>query len=873
MAFCGIFIGALIGYCVSLPLDGFVRIGLGGALGWGLVALLRYATATDGPDGEPRQNFLVHWVGRAKDWLLGGNTIVRTGLLILFTGLAFLARNALVNDLVPPELLLATCGTAAIALLLVGFHRRHAKPAFAVAMQGTGVAAMYLAAFAAFRLYALLPLAQVFVFMVFVCASSCVLAIRQNAPTLALAAFSGGFAVPVLLSTGEGSHVVLFVYYTVLNLAIVTITHRRAWPLLGGLGFVATFGVATVWGSLRYSPAYLASTEPFLVGFLLLFMLALVSNARHVQGRVARLVGALLLFGTPLVGFALQYELVKTVEFGAAFSALGFAAVYLAAATALRWNDPVRHAGLAGSFIALGIGFLTLALPFGLDAGLVPAVWAVEGVVAFWIGMRQVNWLARVFGLGMQAVAVLMYLNAGSLSEPGAMTRPFANAMFLDAALLGLCAMVMAGWLRRRLVHAETRPAQAYETFEAALRNMLFFYGFAWWCGALLVEIAGLRPWPDAEPGAFLIFSEASRQMLSLLALLVSAWVSMQFGVRAHWKVATLPGRLSALVIAAVLLRYHSFGYNVLQTPLWLIWPIALLLHFHLLRQQDRIVLRDADTDAQTPYGATHVNGVWIVTAIFADGLRYGIDKGGLWSTDWAGVTMLASATAAVAGLTAWAGRANRAGSAAGFGWPLGSHARSYYWNAALPLVALVFVGAAVAALHSSGNTAPLPYLPLINPTDLSLALALGTLVFWRRMVRAAEPMSPASQLLCGRGADIALVALAFLACNSVWLRVAHHYLGVDWNPGALFSSYAVQSGYAILWALLSLGAMVFAHRRGRRGPWMAGAVLLAAVVAKLGLVDFANSGGSERIFAFIGVGLLMLVVGYLAPVPPKVAT
>ena len=45
---------------------------------------------------------------------------------------------------------------------------------------------------------------------------------------------------------------------------------------------------------------------------------------------------------------------------------------------------------------------------------------------------------------------------------------------------------------------------------------------------------------------------------------------------------------------------------------------------------------------------------------------------------------------------------------------------------------------------------------------------------------------------------------------------------------------------------------------------------LLGLVVAKLLLVDMSNRGGAERIVAFIGVGVLMLAVGYFAPLPPK---
>jgi len=48
------------------------------------------------------------------------------------------------------------------------------------------------------------------------------------------------------------------------------------------------------------------------------------------------------------------------------------------------------------------------------------------------------------------------------------------------------------------------------------------------------------------------------------------------------------------------------------------------------------------------------------------------------------------------------------------------------------------------------------------------------------------------------------------------------------------------------------------------------GAALLALVVAKLFLVDLAQVGTVERIVSFIGVGLLLLLIGYLAPVPPR---
>lgn len=270
------------------------------------------------------------------------------------------------------------------------------------------------------------------------------------------------------------------------------------------------------------------------------------------------------------------------------------------------------------------------------------------------------------------------------------------------------------------------------------------------------------------------------------------------------------------------------------------------------------------------PFAKTHIASVWLLTALLADCLWFGIERGHLWETSWAGVVLLVSATAVLMLLAGWAGRANQAARLPAFGWPLNPHAAAYYAAAAQPLAILVFFGALGVALWSSGRTAPLPYVPLLNPTDLSVALGVGALAFWRKVLLAARPAPASAALARAPQALVALAGLSFVALNTVWLRMAHHFFEVDWDAGALFASFAVQTGYAILWTLLALGLMVMAHRRAQRPLWLTGASLLGLVVTKLLLVDLSNAGGAERIIAFIAVGVLMLVVGYLAPLPPK---
>jgi uncharacterized membrane protein len=105
-------------------------------------------------------------------------------------------------------------------------------------------------------------------------------------------------------------------------------------------------------------------------------------------------------------------------------------------------------------------------------------------------------------------------------------------------------------------------------------------------------------------------------------------------------------------------------------------------------------------------------------------------------------------------------------------------------------------------------------------------------------------------------------------------VRSLHHYAGTPtWWDGALGAGL-VQTGLSILWTLLALAAMLLGARRvdarHARRVWLAGGGLLAVVVAKLMLVDLSQTSALQRIVSFVGVGLLMLLVGYVAPLPPQ---
>lgn len=388
----------------------------------------------------------------ARNWLFGGNTVLRVGVVLLFLGLAFLLRYATEGMVVPIELRYAGVAASALGLLGLGWWLRQRNSNYALMLQGTGIAVLYLTVFAAMRLHPLLDSKAALGLLVAVTVFSAILAITQNALGLAAAAALGGFAAPILTSTGSGNHVALFSYFILLNAGILAIAWFKAWRLLNLIGFVGTFGIGFAWGMRSYTPELLWSTEPFLILFFLIYLaIGLLFTRRkllemsdapedasrdallHWSARKGDYVDGTMLFGPPLVGFGLQFALVQHFEFAAAFSALALGMIYMGLARVLMGG---RALLLAETCLALGVIFASLAIPLGLDARWTAAAWAVEGAGIFWLGLRQQRPFARAFALLLQLGSALAFVSELRIGDGSLLDGSALGALMLGGALL-----------------------------------------------------------------------------------------------------------------------------------------------------------------------------------------------------------------------------------------------------------------------------------------------------------------------------------------------------------------------------------------------------------------------------------------------------
>ena len=108
-----------------------------------------------------------------------------------------------------------------------------------------GVFTLYAIAFATLRLYKIGNETSAFLECALITAGAIVVALRASSVAVVLLGALGGYLTPLLISTGGGRHVELFVYLAFLNVALIACSVLRPWNFLKPLTWAAiAWGVA-----------------------------------------------------------------------------------------------------------------------------------------------------------------------------------------------------------------------------------------------------------------------------------------------------------------------------------------------------------------------------------------------------------------------------------------------------------------------------------------------------------------------------------------------------------------------------------------------------------------------------------------------------
>ncbi|HJW27188.1 MAG TPA: DUF2339 domain-containing protein [Rhodocyclaceae bacterium] len=473
-------------------------------------------TAAPAAEPAPAPAALTWW-----QRLLAGNLLAKVGVVLLFFGVASALRLAADYGYLPVSLRLLVGAVGGVAMIAFGWAkaRQGGHEAFGIAVQGGGFAILYLIVYFMLARYALLGPTPAFLFFALIGVGCVLLAAAQDGEILAVLGLAGAFFAPVLADRIGDDPLPLFGYFTLLNAFIVGVSWFKAWRVLDVAGFVLTIGVGMAWAVDHYRAEHYPATQGFLVFFWLLYSATPVLMAWFRAPGRAGWNDAVLVFGTPLVGFALQSRLAAD-RYELAWAAFAAALYYGALWLFLFLRGPAELRLLERCQLGLAIAFGTLAVPLGFGVHVTTAFWALEGVAVLWFGAVQGRRPAVLAGAGLQLAAgawLLWHL-------PGTATGlPVVNEAFFGMALVA-----GTGYASARLLTDERAVAALW-------------WALGWWMAAGLREI-------------HFHASDANGAVLGLVflagTLAVTLWLHRARAWQPAGQAALLPGAVLALWLA-----------------------------------------------------------------------------------------------------------------------------------------------------------------------------------------------------------------------------------------------------------------------------------------------------------------------------------
>ena len=625
-----------------------------------------------------------------------------------------------------------------------------------------------------------------------------------------------------------------------------------------------------------------------------------------------------LLFSVPLMAFGLFAALLSNVPNALTITSAVLAMLYLG----LGWifvQHSRRYALITEGMLALGFGFLALVIPLALDAEWIAFGWSVQGLALVWFGRRSLRAWSVLLGLLLQliSIAMLVFTIVFSGSDYPTLALSISGIAYLASVFIlrsSHSPAMLNDSLRDESIHSANSQEQSTPDSIVTYAN------------ALGISTDAARQWLtsiNSQSTAFNIVWRSPR-LIQFLTMTAMVWMLLVLLLDVdqwfrHWQLAT-----STLIALAALMslgiywtanRYHPWA-EIRQFSHGLLLLFYLMLVLQLPQKfESHLAWTSIDWLLFTGLliGWLVIGQLWLKTW-FNDAKLSAYD-----STSWLGAGILIIAAAAHYGLPASAGvmavliptvliiaglwsRYRYASDHHGSDYNTSSrldHARKtdpsiseaathgflhwFDWQRALLNCAAIFAPIALSWVvitnwSYDGVIWGVSYFPLLNLYDVTsvLTLLVGFGVYYLNQ-QQSTPLTPANpdtsnptqKASATRNLLIILGLIGFWLLSSILIRTLHAFISTPlWYAGA-WQSEQVQTGLTMLWTLLALIATIIASRYWQRALWFMGIGLLGVVVLKLVLVDLSQTEAIWRVISFLGAGSLILLIGYLAPLPP----
>jgi uncharacterized membrane protein len=331
---------------------------------------------------------------------LGSQYLNRAGIVALLVGASYFLHLAFTNNWIGSSLRVLIGIVGGIAVILLGqIFQRRGYAAFGLSLKALGLGVLYLSVWAGFQLYHFVSTPVAAAAMVAITVSAVAMALRQQSEALAALAFTGGFATPILLYTGENLYLELFVYLLLLSAAMLLLVRERPWKNLLLVSFVGYISVTLSWYWEFFRQGMRIEFAIFCTFVLAIFMTASLSVV--LRSRITPMISIVTIGSAAFYLFAIRGALhvagsVLLVLVGVSF-------------LLITWRQsPLVHA--AG--FTMGVTYCAAAVPIGLETHwTTSAVWLAMGTLLLVFGFAKhatsVRWTALAL-IGITVVKVFI---------------------------------------------------------------------------------------------------------------------------------------------------------------------------------------------------------------------------------------------------------------------------------------------------------------------------------------------------------------------------------------------------------------------------------------------------------------------------------
>ena len=346
--------------------------------------------------------------------VIAGRWFNRIGIVALLIAVSYFLKLAFDNNWIGPSGRVAI-GIALGALMMPwsSWLLGRGYSYFSEGIVALGEATLFLSVWAGCQYYTLYSQDVGFFAMILITAAMAAIALGRDSQRIAVLCLIGGYATPMLVSTGKDHQVVLFTYLLILGAGMLVMGERKDWYSLAPISFIGTQLYYWGWYSEFYhrAPSPLERTTVFATLFFLLF--ATLPVLRAVKEGV---LGELDILVTTVNSFAYVGALYALFwpddRWPFTLLILALAAGHIAVARVLPVAKGGKSALARYIFAGLGLTFATLAIPIRLEGKWITFCLSVEGAILVWSGFRALSGFLRQFGyvlLTISAFRVLLF--------------------------------------------------------------------------------------------------------------------------------------------------------------------------------------------------------------------------------------------------------------------------------------------------------------------------------------------------------------------------------------------------------------------------------------------------------------------------------